>query len=209
MTRRDALIALPSAALLQGIASAQPAAQPLAMPKDPLLAPCLLIGGRKQIENSSYALKKLQSDDAKAFARAEIAEHEAIKKNLKELGYDYPVTALPGSQPGQPPAWVVTAGSAKLPLEAAGMVAVDHEVADQCIANYRREMEPLTGRDFDKRFIGNQLDEHLTLLDKVQTFRRHASPKMEAVLADGQKTIETHIATLKNLMAALVKGGEK
>jgi len=85
------------------------------------------------------------------------------------------------------------------------MIALDHEVADQCITNYRAEMGKLTGRDFDKRFVGNQLDEHLMLLDKVQTFRRHSSPKMEAVLADGQKIIETHIATLKQLMTTLEK----
>ncbi|CAN0477634.1 unnamed protein product, partial [Phaeothamnion confervicola] len=86
------------------------------------------------------------------------------------------------------------------------LVAVDHEVADQCIANYRSEMDKLSGKEFDKRFIGNQLDEHMALLDKVQTFRRHASPKLETVLADGQKVIETHIATLKKIMANLDKG---
>lgn len=207
LTRRNALAALPAAAFLPAFAGAQPTAQPAtAPPKDPLLAPCLLICGRKQIENCSYALKKLQSDEAKAFARAEIDEHETIKKKLKELGYDYPVTAASGTQTNQPAAWSVTAGTARLPMEAAGLIAVDHEVADQCIANARMEMDKLSGRELDKHFIGCQLGEHYALLDKVQTFRRHASPKMEAVLADGQKVIETHIATLKKIMTNLDKG---
>ncbi|MDY3557107.1 DUF4142 domain-containing protein [Gemmata sp. JC717] len=174
-TRRNALAALPAAAFLPAFAGAQPTAQPIAAPsKDPLLAPFLLSGGRKQIENCSYALKKLQSDEAKAFAKAEIDEHETIKKNLKGLGYDYPVTAAPGTQPNQPTAWSVTAGAAKLPTETAAMVAVDHEVADRCILNYRSEMDKLSGKEFDKRFIGHQLDEHMTLLDKCR--RSAATP---------------------------------
>jgi predicted outer membrane protein len=209
-SRRDVLLALPASALLPALAGAQPpAGQPPAASKDPLLAPCLLIGGRKQIENCSYALKKLQSDEAKAFAKAEIEEHETIKKNLKGLGFDYPVTPVAAAQPGQPVSWAVSAGGVKLPMEAATMVAVDYEVAEQCIANYRTEMDTYSRREFDKRFVGHQLDEHMSLLDKVQTFRRHASPKMGAILADGQKVIETHIATLKKLMTALDKGGEK
>ncbi|WP_439625491.1 hypothetical protein [Gemmata sp.] len=171
--------------------------------------PALLIGGRKQIANCTFALTKLQSDGAKAFARAEIAEHETLKKTFQGLGYDYPVRPAPGTQPDRPAAWLVASGGAPLPVEAAGMVAVDHEVADQCIANYRREMDAFSGREFDKRFIGHQLDEHLALLDKVQTFRRHASPEASAVLAEGQKTIETHIATLKKLMTGFDKNREE
>lgn len=210
-SRRDLLLAAPAVALVPGLVYGQPpAAQPgaAAPPKDPLLAPCLLIGGRKQIENCSFALKKLQNDDCKAFARAEIEEHQTIAKNLKGLGFDYPVTAAPGAPAGGPVMWVVTAGPAKLPVEAASMVAVDHEVAEQCIANYRKEMDQYSGREFDKRFVGNQLDVHMELLDKVQVFQRHASPKMREVLAEGQKVIEGHIATCKKLMAALDKRGE-
>ena len=210
-SRREMLLAIPASALIPALAAAQPVAQPGqpgAMPpvaKDPLFAPCLLIGGRKQIENCSFALAKLQSDGCKAFAKAEIEEHETIKKNLKAQGYDYPVTPAGKPQPGQPPAWVVTAGPAKPSPDAAGMIALDHEVAEQCVANYRKEMGKLSGNELDKRFVGNQLDTHMTLLDQVQTFRRHASPQMEGLLADGQKVIETHVATLKRLMAELDK----
>ena len=208
-SRREMLLALPASALIPALGAAQPpAAQPGGAPapgQDPLFVPCLLIGGRKQIENCTFALTKLQSDDAKAFAKAEIEEHEAMKKTLKGLGYDYPVAPVGGGRLGQPAGVVATAGPAKLSADAAAMVALDHEVAEQCIANYRKEMSKLSGVELDKRFTGHQLDTHMDLLDKVQTFRRHASPKAEAALADGQKVIEAHIATLKKLMAELDK----
>lgn len=197
--------------------------------EDPLLAACMLIGGRKQIENCTYAKDKLTTDDAKKFAQAEIDEHMKNKADLKKLGYDYPV--LPAargaaepkptdppkpSDPPRPadannPVTVSVGGGRQLPVEAAALLAVDHEVADQCIVNYRKEMGQLSGLKLDKRFVGHQLDEHMALKDKVQTYRRHASKEMQPVLDDGLKVIETHIATCKELMQKLdgMKDGDK
>jgi len=194
--------------------------------EDPLLAACVLIGGRKQIENCSYIKGKLTSDDAKKFAQAEIDEHEQIKAQLKKLGYEYPVMPVPARpndpRPTDPPRpeerkdgdapkpVVVASGRTPLPQEAVVLVAVDHEVGDQCILNYRKEMDQLQGVKLDKRFVGHQLDEHLALKDKVETFRRHASTDMKPVLDDGLKVINTHITTLKDLMDRLdTARGEK
>lgn len=211
VSRREIILAgatLPAAVALSAPAFGQRPAGQLAS-EDPLFAPCLLIGGRKQIENCTYALGKLRSDEAKAFAKAEIEEHETIKKNLKALGYDYPVTradaAAAGTTGGVTPAaaqasYRVAAGAAPVPPEAAGMIVIDHEVADQCVANYRKEFdEHAAKKHADKFFVGHQLVTHMTLLDQAQTFQRHASPKMQPVLAEGLKIIETHIATLKKL----------
>ena len=239
VSRRQALLfgaALPPAALLADLAGAQTAPQalpqnlptgPTGQAKDPLVAGCLLIGGRKQIENCTWAMKKLQSDDVKAFARAEIDEHEGVKRKLKELGFDYPVAPVAAAasiattdaaagdvQPAGgavtdrggdtlPAAWVVNVGRSALPLEAACLIALDHEISENCIRNYRKEMDQYAGTKFDKRFVGHQLDEHLSLLDKVQAFRRHTTAAVQPVLEEGQKTIEKHIEACKALMDRL------
>jgi hypothetical protein len=226
-TRRTALLAgaaAPLAALLArgqttGAAPAPPAGE------DPLLAACLLIGGRKQIENCTYVKGKLTTDDAKKFAQAEIDEHEKVKADLKKVGYEYPVLPVPvrpgepkptdpprptERKEGDPPKPVMVASGKLVPAgEALALIAIDHEVADQCILNYRKEMDKLTGLKLDKRFVGHQLDEHIALKDKVETFRRHASGDMKPVLDDGLKVIERHIATCKDLMERLDATKEK
>ena len=211
VSRRDALwlgSSLSASAFLltsaRGQAPGSPAGLPPRMDKDPLLAACLLIGGREQIENCSFALTKLTNGDAKAFAQAEINEHQTIKADLQKLGFMYPVTPLgqPGGASGAG-GWAVAIGKAPLSPDAAAQVAVDHEVADQCIANYRKEMDPLSGAKLDKRFVGNQLDMHFMLRDQAQTFRRNATPGMATVLDNGLTVIEAHIATLKSLMEKL------
>jgi predicted outer membrane protein len=243
VSRRDALLAtaaVPASAWLLTLRAQPPggAAPPGAaagLGRDPLLAACLLIGGRKQIENCRFALRKLENEECRKFANAEIEEHEGIKTRLNEFGFVYPVqpagkgpagavpgnTATPAAPPagtggtaganppaaGQPGAatrtMLVSVGKAPIQPGAAELILVDHEVAEQCIANYRKEMEPLTGLKLDKRFIGHQLDAHYELRDKAQTFARHASPAMQPVLAEGLKVIEAHIATCKQIMEEL------
>lgn len=150
-------------------------------------------------------MSKLQTADAKAFAKAEIEEHESIKAKLNGQGFDYPVKATGGAAAtGDRATYQVSAGPAPLPPEAAGMIVLDHEVADQCIANYRKEFDECAAKKHaDLFFVGHQLVTHMTLLDQVQTFQRHASPKMQPVLAEGLKVIGTHIATLKKLKESL------
>ncbi len=232
VSRRSALFAGAAASVSALIATAQgqnpgtgvaPANAPAG--EDPLLAACMLIGGRKQIENCSYIQEKLTTEDARAFCKAEIEEHQKIKAQLQKMGFDYPVKPAQGQgqaqaqrQPQQADAIkpvVVNVGTkAPLPPEAIALVAIDHEVAEQCIANYRAEMDKLQGVKRDQRFIGHQLDEHLALKDKVETYRRHASAAMKPTLEEGLKTINTHIETCKKLMEKLdqqkeEKGDEK
>ena len=63
---------------------------------DAPLAACMLIKGKKQIEVCRFALTKIQDADVKAFAQAEIDEHETLKKKLQTLGYDAPTPAGAG-----------------------------------------------------------------------------------------------------------------
>jgi uncharacterized coiled-coil protein SlyX len=244
LSRRDALIAGAASVPLSGLWSAvaaqdaRPAGQPggagqpgaAAAGKDPLLAACLLIGGRKQIEKCEFSLTKLRMEETKAFAKAEIDEHVTIKNRLKELGFELPADApRPGGAPGgggaqpvppaagqpgaagQPvppgrPAGMMMIGKFPLPPGAAELLAVDLEVAQQCVANYRKEMEEKEKKGelkVEKGFVGDQLHEHFGLLDRAQVFQRHASKDMQKVLAEGQGIIEKHIATLKAIMEKL------
>lgn len=218
VSRRDALLAgaaVPASAWLLTAHAQPPGAAPAAgVPgRDPIVAACQLIGGRKQIENCRFALEKLQNEDCRNFAKAEIEEHETIKKKMADMGITYPVQpAGRGAGGAAPPAGgdaaapqpvTVSVGKLPLPPGAADGIVLDHEIAEQCIANYRKEMEPLTGAKLDKRFVGHQLDTHLELKDKGQVFFRNASPAMKPVFAEGLKIIEAHIATCKQLMEKL------
>jgi len=107
VSRREALVlgaAVPVTGLLLAPARGQ-APQQMAggqgYGEDPILSCCLLIDGRKQIEICRWAKERAKSDDVKAFAQAEIDEHEKIKADLRRLGFEYPAPPQFGNQTPQ------------------------------------------------------------------------------------------------------------
>src|SRR4051794_6212769 len=104
VSRREALVlgaAVPVSGLFLASARGQ---SPQQMPggqgygEDPILSCCLLIDGRKQIEICRWAKERAKGDDVKAFAQAEIDEHEKIKADLRRLGFEYPAPPQFGNQ---------------------------------------------------------------------------------------------------------------
>jgi len=246
VSRREALFAgaaLPVSAVLWKTSygqapAAQPAgAQPIAATKqptgrDPLVGVCMLIAGRRQIEACRWAMDKLTNQDCKAFAKAEIDEHEHVKDELKQFGLQYPsipkeieagtASAIPATGTTTPSSGVqqasaiqpipaIPVGNVVFPPPASDFVAVDHEICSQCIANYKTAMQKKHGLKFDKAFIGDQLHEHHALRDKVEVGQRNASAEMMPVLNEAHKIIEQHISTLEQLMTRLdeMKDGEE
>ena len=86
LSRRE-ILALGAVAAPAGLLLAQPPARPRPLPggtpptpptpptripagRDPLLAACLLIGHRGQVEACQWAMTRLTNDEAKAFAKA-------------------------------------------------------------------------------------------------------------------------------------------
>jgi hypothetical protein len=184
--------------------------------RDPLLAACLLIGGRVQTEVCQWAQTRLTSEDVKAFCKAEIDHQETAKARLKEFGFDYPTrstgvalasgTADTGGvvqAGGLPRVEMVSIGRIALPGAASEMVHIEHEVAEQCLKTFKEMMGKKSGVKFDKAFVGCQLSAHIGMKDKLEVFQRHASESMKPVLAECLTHINRDIETLETLMARM------
>jgi hypothetical protein len=184
----------------------------VAMGDDPLIASCVLIKGRRQIEICRLAQTQAQSEDVKAFLKAEIDEHETMKTNLKKLGFEPPVPAAGQNTTGAAPAQVpqqaaVTVGQVSIPYPASRLIQTDNEIVDQCIANFKNKLQQKIGAKADKCIVGDQLHEHYALLDSVTVFSKHASEKMQPQLKEALGIIQKHIATLEQTMDKLDSKG--
>ena len=238
MNRREVIAAGAAALPVLGLAAAASAQTPRTKPaaggatadsQDTPLAACVLIKGHKQIEVCRAALAKIEDTEVKAFAQAEIDEHETLKKKLQKLGYDAPTPLAGFGAAGTTGAGTGTAGRAQtadgtptrstagtataaggvtvgrhtLPADLAMQIEIAREVGEQCIQTNKTETAPLKGLDFDKRFVGSQLDAHYDLLDHGVVFRKHCSAEMAPVLDEAKKIIDQHIAVCKQLMSKL------
>lgn len=241
VSRREALVwgaAVPVSGLFLASARGQvpqqmPAGQSYG--EDPILACCLLIDGRKQIEICRWAQDKVKNEDVKAFAKAEVEEHEKVKAELQKLGFEYPAPpqlqqpgsqVRPGTQP-QPGAQfrpgtqtttagqgfpgaprMIATGRLLLPPGLAEAVQIETEVADQCISSAKTALGKKTGAKLDKMFVGAQLFCHHGELDKLQVFEKHATERMREVLHHCRPVVERQITTLEGLMTRLDEGGK-
>lgn len=223
LSRREALAAgaaaLPVSALFQISASGQ--APPPGTPgsrnpgaRDPLLACCLLIDGRKETEICKFAQNKLQNDDCKTFCKNAIDEFESLRDRLKEYGFEYPVpppgtgTTTRPADTGIAPIPQLAVGRVLLPPGATEEVAIARDVAEQCVADFKDMAQKKQGTKFDQCFVGCQLAANAHLASACKAFKRHASPDMQAVLSDKQKVFEQNISKLEDLMAKLDRQGE-
>jgi predicted outer membrane protein len=154
---------------------------------DANIATWMGIDGFKQIEVSKPAEQKATDDAVKAFARAEIDEHETLKKKLMEKGLK------PLVPPGK------AGGAMPSPSEATAVLAMKNEVAVQCVENTNAELGKKSGAMYDHAYTVNQLEAHMQLKDTVQVALRHASPELKPVLSEAMGIIEQHLATLKDL----------
>lgn len=66
--------------------------------KDQALATCLLIDGSKQIQVSQIGAKRAQHQSVKAFAMAEVKEHQELKTKLENKGFKSLVGEVGSSQ---------------------------------------------------------------------------------------------------------------
>ena len=113
ISRREILLtgaAIPVAGVWAAVAHGQPRPvaptgnTPAGLNEDPLLAAQLAIAARNQVAGSQVAFQKAQSGEVRAFANAEIAEHQALLARLTDRGFQFPtVTPVPAAVPGAAP----------------------------------------------------------------------------------------------------------
>ena len=82
-------------------------------------------------------------------------------------------------------------------------VAVIQQMGQQCEQSLAREMSEYQGAEFDKAYAGQQIGAHLAMLTKLRVLRQHASPQLQQVLAQGEKTTQHHLDQFKQLMKSL------
>lgn len=90
-----------------------------------------------------------------------------------------------------------------------GMLALKHELAEECRNSARQELEGKQGKEFDECFIGMQLAGHMMAIDTMKVFERHASDELKQTIAGGLKTAEGHFAKAKKIMQQEAKEESK
>lgn len=175
------------------------------------------VDNQNEIALAEIAEQKASSDEVKKFARQMAEEHaDFLQKLDRTIGSarngrqqrqnGQSSTGRPqqqgGPAQGRPRQQDQFApnGTQQQGLD---LVALKHELGEQCRQSASRELQQKSGSEFDKCYIGMQIAAHMQMLDTLKVMSRYASPQLDEVIEKGEETTQQHLDHAKKLIASL------
>ena len=188
---------------------------------DDLFASWLLTGNNNEIALAELAQRKAQDPEVKRFAEMMVKDHREMANKLqpfasgnesvakRDPAADLPKEPGPGGQTERERPLPEGSGvrEASFPHGNIQMVALVEELGAQCLESAKGTLEQKQGADFDRCYIGMALGAHHATKDMMTVFQRHASPELAKLLADGQRTVSTHLEHAQRLAKMLEERG--
>jgi len=86
------------------------------------------------------------------------------------------------------------------------LLQMKRELADECLASSRKELESKQGKEFDKCYMEMQVAEHMKMLDELKVFERHVSSELRPILQQGRETTQKHLQHAKTVKKNVEEG---
>jgi hypothetical protein len=74
-------------------------------------------------------------------------------------------------------------------------LSIHQQIADQCLTTVKSELSKKSTQDFDECFMGQQIGEHIAVIDKLKVLRNYASNDLRQKLEKELQTAESHLQT--------------
>jgi predicted outer membrane protein len=190
-------------------------------PLDEHVAQCLLFSNQNEVAAAQIAEKKAQNSEVKEFAAMMVKDHGQFISSLEKFaGQNYQRrNDRSGSKTTEtaPPAENRQANRQTTPDSkrqgdrndpTAKFTTIRQEIAAQCLASTKRELDSKQGNAFDECYIGMQIGEHMKMVDELTVLAKHVSADLKPVLETGLKTAQHHLEEAKRI-AKEVKGSAK
>jgi len=186
---------------------------------DEQLAAIMLAGCQNEVELGKFAQSMLKSPEAKQFAERLVKDHQAACDKLQKLAGRY--------HDGDAAARLEPRGKlefGRLKVEASGVaikakgegdtqhtvavldwVQIQQQIASECLASAKAELQNNESKHFDECFIGMQIGAHMKMVDQLKVFQKYASTNLRGQIDAGLETAQAHLKEAKAIMETLAK----
>ena len=186
-------------------------------------AAILQICNRGEVEMSTFVKDKLQNEKAKEFAAMMIKDHSATLEKLTNFANARPgAGAVGNTQTDQPRPGIAVRPGEGVRVNAPGvdvqlggnrsfyapgvnpLIQVKEEIAQECMANAKKELEGKTGPEVDKCFIGSAIVKHAEMVSTLTVFQKRAQDsQFKEMLGESLSKAQHHLEMAKNIMKTL------
>ena len=104
-------------------------------------------------------------------------------------------------QPGDRPGVAVRTGQPW--VGGLNWVSIHQELADQCLATVKKELESKKEAEFDQCYMGHEVMVHLMTIDQLTVLKNHASPTLRADIDKSLQMAQGHLREARQIMEQL------
>lgn len=169
--------------------------------RDQSVADWLIICNQAEVQEAQMALQHTERASVREFAQMLQRDHDHAVQQLVRFA------SRPIGQPGQAARLAQAAGadgevrmSKDLPF-----LVITREISDETLTGTRREMEQKKGIDFDRAFVGSQIEGHLRLIATMKVLNRYASAELRQMIEKEIQVAAGHLDRAKALEKELVQ----
>jgi putative membrane protein len=157
---------------------------------DLFLIPCLINANNGEVTLANIATQRAQSNDVKQFAQDMIKDHSAAAKQFEQLRANLNQQLHPQNPSNTP--------------VAAALFEINQEIEQTCLNNAQRELEQLSGNDFDRAYVGKQIGMHSQLASVLSVLKnRVQSPEFKKAIEETSQVVDRHLEHAKKITKEL------
>jgi predicted outer membrane protein len=161
-----------------------------------VIAACLAIDNKEEIDLANFAKDKVSDKSVKDFAKMLAEEHQSCLDSIHQAAPN--VSKL--SKANDASNNETTGQNGKGAID---MVRLHQEIANQCLEDTKQKLGDESGQKLDKSFVGMQIAKHAAMHTKLTVFQKHATGDLKVVIAEGLEKTKKHLKVAENLMASL------
>lgn len=154
----------------------------------------LRLGNEKEIELSEFAQDEAQNDQVKEFAQQMVEAHRKMNQDLQQAHRQ----AMRGGEEGQDADTDIMA----MPGGGGPLAQIHEEVCERQIESSKKMLGRKQGSEFDKAYMGMQIQLHQEMLDKLAVYQEHL-PHLQQVLEEAEQHTEQHLEQAQQIMRQL------
>jgi putative membrane protein len=157
---------------------------------DLFVIPCLINANNGEVTLANIATQKAQSNEVKEFAQQMIKDHSASAKQFEQLQANMKQQLRPQSPNNTP--------------VAAALFEINQEIEQTCLNNAQRELEQMSGADFDRCYIFMQVGLHSQLASVLSVLKsRVTSPEFKKAIEETSQVVDQHLDHAKKIAKQL------
>jgi predicted outer membrane protein len=164
---------------------------------DNQIAACLLLGNQEEVTLAKFAEQHAKSAEVKDFAKQVVQDHT---KAMDTLAKEIPDVATIKLAYDADPRAIRQPSEKNDSIDRDPNVAMLKQIKHECLSLTQKELERFKGADFDRAYLGQQVGAHIAMLAQLRGAKSFASPKLQKVIADGDKVTTEHLRRANEIM---------